>query len=426
MKRSILREMILNLVWAMMLSVVKFSGCYVEGLNDTSVSSRPHIVNIASVLTFDSIIGKVAKIALQEAIKDVNSDPTILKGTKLNLTLHDSNFSAFLSMMEAIQVMKTENVALIGPQSSELAHVISHVANELQVPILSFTATDPTLSSLQYPYFVRTTHSDLYQMAAIADIVKYYGWRQVTAIYYDEDHGRNGIVSLGDQLAVRGCKISYKAPIKPLATKTDITSVLVQVALMESRVIVVHTYTNWGIDILDVAKSLGMLENGYVWIATNWLSAFIDISYPLPSKTIDAMQGIITLKSYINDSKRTRKFTSEWRKLTTFGLSTYCLYAYDTVWLLARALDAFFDQGGNISFSKDIKLKDSKGGILNLESLNIFNGGNLLRQDILNVKMKGLTGVIEFTSDKNLIFPAFEVLNVIGTGVRRIVMDFNT
>ncbi|XP_023767390.1 glutamate receptor 3.6 [Lactuca sativa] len=409
-----------NLVWALLLLMVDFNGCFTEGLNNTNVSTRPDVVNIASILTFNSIIGKVAKIALQAACEDVNSDPTILKGTKLQITLHDSNFSAFMNIMEALQVMETDTVALIGPQGSVLAHVISHVANELQVPLLSFTATDPTLNSLQYPFFVRTTHSDLYQMAAIADIIKYYEWRKVTAIYIDDDHGRNGVISLGDQLASRGCEISHKAPIKPLATKTDISDVLVQVALMESRILVVHTYPQYGLDILEVARNLDMLGSGYVWITTNWLSTIIDISSPLPSKTIDVMQGFITLRTYTKDSKLTRKFASEWRNMTNYGLSTFCLYAYDTVWLLAHALDSFFDKGGNISFSKDPKLQALPGEMLNFDSLSIFNGGKLLLQEILNVKMKGLTGAIEFTSDKNLLFPAFEVLNVIGTGVRRI------
>ena len=92
-------------------------------------------------------------------------------------------------------------MAIIGPQQFLTAHVISHIANELQVPLLSYSATDPTLSSLQFPFFVRTAQSDLYQMAAIADFVNYYGWRDVIAIYVDDDHGRNGIAALGDKLA---------------------------------------------------------------------------------------------------------------------------------------------------------------------------------------------------------------------------------
>jgi len=53
--------------------------------------------------------------------------------------------------------MEKDIVAIIGPQFSVMAHVISHIANEMQVPILSFAATDPTPISLEFPYFVRTT-----------------------------------------------------------------------------------------------------------------------------------------------------------------------------------------------------------------------------------------------------------------------------
>ena len=90
-------------------------------------------------------------------------------------------------------IIESGVVAIIGPQSSVIVHAVSQVAKGLQVPLLSFAATDPTLSSLQYPFFVRTTQNDLFQMAAIADIVDYYGWREVTAIYTDDDYGRNGI-----------------------------------------------------------------------------------------------------------------------------------------------------------------------------------------------------------------------------------------
>lgn len=88
-----------NIVWALVILVVNFNGCFSEGINNTTVSTRPDVVNIASILTFDSIIGKVAKIALEAAVEDVNSDPTILNGTRLNITLHDSKYSGFMSMM---------------------------------------------------------------------------------------------------------------------------------------------------------------------------------------------------------------------------------------------------------------------------------------------------------------------------------------
>nr|CAD1841043.1 unnamed protein product [Ananas comosus var. bracteatus] len=158
--------------------------------------------------------------------------------------------------------MENEVVAVLGPQSSGIAHVVSHVVNELHVPLLSFAATDPTLASLQYPYFVRVTQDDSFQMNAIADIISYYGWREVIAIYVDDDYGRGGITALGDALANRRADISYKAAFPPNADLSVINDLLVQVNLMESRVYVVHVNPDSGLNVFSIAKSLGMMGSG--------------------------------------------------------------------------------------------------------------------------------------------------------------------
>ncbi|KAJ1389240.1 Periplasmic binding protein-like I [Sesbania bispinosa] len=44
---------------------------------------RPASVNIGAIFTFDSVIGKAAKAAMEMAVSDVNSDPKVLNGTKL-------------------------------------------------------------------------------------------------------------------------------------------------------------------------------------------------------------------------------------------------------------------------------------------------------------------------------------------------------
>ena len=143
--------------------------------------------------------------------------------------------------------MASDTVAIIGPQYSVMAHVISHIANEMQVPLLSFAAIDPTLTSMQFPYFVRTTQSDLRQMAAVAEIVDHFQWRDVIAIFVDDDHGRNGVAALGDKLAEKQRKISHKVPFKPYnITREEINSALVKIAaLMESRVIILHIYPSF-------------------------------------------------------------------------------------------------------------------------------------------------------------------------------------
>lgn len=67
-----------------------------------------------------------------------------------------------------MNLMKEEVVAVVGPQTSVVSHFVSHMGTSTQVPLVSFSATDPSLSEDQYPFFVRLTHSDDIQMAAIA------------------------------------------------------------------------------------------------------------------------------------------------------------------------------------------------------------------------------------------------------------------
>lgn len=319
--------------------------------------------------------------------------------------------------------METDVVAVIGPQSSVVAHIITHVANELQIPLLSFGATDPTLDSLQFPFFLRTVPSDLYQMAAVADMVDYYGWKEVIAIFVDDDYGRNGISALDDKLVERRCRISYKAGISPgSTTRADIMDLLIKVALMESRIVILHVYSNIGFTVFSVASYLGMMGNGYVWIATDWLSTVLDSASPLPSETMATMQGVLVLRQHTPDSERKRAFYSRWKNLTggSPGLHSYGLYAYDTVWLVTHALDAFFKHGGSVSFSNNSRISSLGQSSLHLEAMTIFNDGGLLLSSILQSKFVGLTGDMKFNLDRSLSLPAYDIINVVGTGIRQI------
>ncbi|KAL6982274.1 hypothetical protein U1Q18_049523 [Sarracenia purpurea var. burkii] len=413
----------MNVIWIIPLLVVHV-GLFGEGFSG-NVSSRPAVVNIGAIFTFDSIIGRVAKIAIEEAVKDVNSNSSVLHGTKLVVKMQNSNCSGFLGMVGALQLMESDIVAVIGPQSSVVAHMILNLASELQVPFLSFAATDPTLSSLQFPFFVRTTQSDLYQMIAIAEIVDHYDWKEVIAIFLDDDYGRNGVAALDDALAARRCKISYKAEIPPGSgvTRGEIMDILVKVALLETRVIVLHVNPDSGFMVFSVAHYLGMMMDGFVWLATDWLSSVLDSFSPLPSTTMDTLQGVLVLRAHTPYSDRKRDFFSRWNKLTggSVGLNAYGLFAYDAVWLVAHAIDSFFIQGGIISFSNDSRLRFvGRSRNLNLDAMTIFDGGALLLKNILQSDLVGLTGPIKFNPDRTRMLPAYDVINVIGTGFRQI------
>ncbi|TYH37049.1 hypothetical protein ES332_D12G014600v1 [Gossypium tomentosum] len=386
-----------------------------EGLN-------PAIVNVGAIFSFNTINGKVAKVAMKAAEDDINSDPSVLGGRKLSIQLHDSNFSSFLGILGALQFMETDTVAIIGPQSSEMAHVLSNLANELQVPLLSFTALDPSLSPLQYPFFVQTAPNDEFQMTAIAEMVSYFSWSEVIAIFSDDDQSRNGIITLGDKLADRRCRISYKAalPPEPSAKRGDVLRELNKIQMMESRIIVLHSFSRTGLLVFEVAKSLGMMGKGYVWIASTSLSTVLDSFYPLKPEIANSIQGALTLRPHTPDSKRKRDFMSRWNQLSngSIGFNPYGLYAYDTVWMIARAVRLLLDQGGKISFSNDTRLGGISGSTLNLSALNAFDGGKQLLSKILETNMTGLTGHVQFNQDRSRINPSYDIINAVGNGQR--------
>lgn len=343
----------------------------------------------------------------------------------------------FLTVSTALRFMENDTVAIIGPQFSVTAHVISHIANELQVPLLSFAATDFTLTSLQFPYFVRTTHSDVFQMAAVAELVGYYEWRDVVAIYVDDDFGRSGVAALGDKLNEKRCKISYKAPLNPKMSTDDIRNVLLKANWQESRIFILHIYASWHLEVFKQAKSLMMMENGYVWIATDWLSTVLDTDPSVLSTASDDIQGVLTLRMHTPDSQLKKNFLSRWSNLTSssagvrkanepFGLNAYGVYAYDSVWILARALDSFFSGGGHVTFSNDSNLTVLRGGRMHLDAMSIFDEGDKLLSSILQVNTTGVTGPIQFDAERNLKDSAYEIINVIGTGVRTIGYWFNS
>lgn len=384
----------------------------------TSVhSEKPDAVNIGAVFTFDSVIGRVAKSAIEIAVSDINANPRILNGTHLKLIMEDASCDAFLGSIKAFQVLENDVVAIIGPQSSSVAHVISQIANGLHVPLLSYAATDPTLTALQFPFFLRTTHSDSHQMTAMADLIDFYGWKQVIAIFTDNDYGRNGVSVLGDKLAKKMARISYKIPLPVEFDLSYITEILNKSKHYGPRVYVLHIDPDPMLKVLSIAQKLNMLTIDYVWLATDWLSTSLDAFAQDNRTLLSILEGVVVLRPHIPHTTLNEVFSSRWRKMQQKGLvsalNVYGLYAYDTVWAVAYSIDKLLKEQINISFSVNSVLEETQTDKVPFGNLKVFSGGelllNILRQSIFN----GVAGQIKFDSDRNMVINGYEVLNVV-------------
>lgn len=75
---------------------------------------RPSTVNIGAILSFNSTIGRVAKVAIEAAVDDINSNPTVLNGTKLNVSMQDTKLSTgFLGIIDCTSLSKTFHLSTL-------------------------------------------------------------------------------------------------------------------------------------------------------------------------------------------------------------------------------------------------------------------------------------------------------------------------
>ncbi|CAH8361504.1 unnamed protein product [Eruca vesicaria subsp. sativa] len=361
---------------------------------------RPQVVNLGAVFTFDSVIGRAAKIALEAAVSDVNADTSLLKETEL-----------------PFEVLGKEVVAIIGPISSSIAHTLSDIAKALKFPLVSFAATDPTLSAHQFPFFLRTTPDDSHQMSALVGLIDYHGWKEVISVYSDDELGRNGVSALDDELDKKRLRISYKLPLSLHSDEKYVADALNKSKSIGPRVYILHFGPDPLLRIFSVAQKLQMMSSGYVWLATDWLSVSLDSS--LSDKgTFRRLEGVVGLRQHIPESKKIRQFTKTLKSKSS--MNAYAFHAYDTVWTIAYGIEKMLNEGVNITFSYSKKLTQSQGNKLHLEKLKIFNRGEVLLEKLLKVDFTGLTGQVQFGSGRNATGCDYEIINVDKTGVHTV------
>jgi glutamate receptor, ionotropic, plant len=88
----------------------------------SAAGARPREVAVGALFTYDSTIGRAARLAIELAVDDVNADRTVLVGSTLKLITQDTNCSGFLG---------TINGSLLASSSPQLLASMSH---ELELP----------------------------------------------------------------------------------------------------------------------------------------------------------------------------------------------------------------------------------------------------------------------------------------------------
>ncbi|OVA19061.1 Ionotropic glutamate receptor [Macleaya cordata] len=243
--------------------------------------------------------------------------------------------------------------------------------------------------------------------------------REVVPIYEDTEYGNGAIPYLTDAFQDIDTRVPYRSAIPPSTTDDQILEELYKLMItMQTRVFVVHMTPSLGLRVFQIAKMIGMMSEGYSWIITNGLANFLS---SFNSSVIDSMQGVLGVRPYVPQSKKLDTFTLRWKKkflqenpdIENPKLNIFCLWAYDTIWALASAIEKL--ETINSRFLKPKVVLNSS----HIATLGVSLIGPKLLQEISKIKFKGLSD--EFCLvDRQLQTEAFQILNVVGLGGREV------
>ncbi|KAI3839715.1 hypothetical protein MKW98_010020 [Papaver atlanticum] len=347
---------------------------------------------VGVVIDANTSVAKVWLTCMDMALSEFYASHKNYK-TRLVLHVMDSKNDVLDASSAALDLIRNHKVqAIIGPTTSAQAINVAHLGKRYHVPIISFSATSPSISLAQNPYFIRTSIEESSQVNAIAAVVKKFGWREVVPLYEDTEYGHGVIPYLMDAFQNINTRVPYRSVFPSEATDDQITQELNELDKMQTRVLILHMLSPLGLRVFKKAKVLGMMNKGYVWIITSGLGTDLNSFEP---SDIETMQGVLGIRPYISQHKEVAAFQGRWKikirkeypdiesKLDIFGI-----WSYDTIRALASVVE------------------------------NSQTGPELL-QELSNMKFEGLSGVFHLVN-RQLQSDAFQILNICGSGIRDI------
>ncbi|KAL7122376.1 hypothetical protein ACP275_01G042200 [Erythranthe tilingii] len=331
--------------------------------------------------------------------------------TRLVLINRDSREGVIGAAAAALDLLKNVEVqAIIGPMYSGQANFLISLGQKAQVPIITFAATSPSLSSLRTPYFVRATLKDSSQVSPIVAIIQAFGWREVVHIYEDSEFGEGILPFLTDELEKVNVHIPYRSIFPPLATDDQIAAELYKLMTMQTRVFVVHMLTSLASRLFTKAKQIGMMSKDYAWIITDSITNDLHLTN---RSVIDSMLGVIGVQPYVLQTKELDEFRIRYKKSfmesnpRALDVDIYGLWAYDSAIALAMAAEKAIL--GNTTYREANVSRNST----DLEAIGVSISGPELIQALSSITFTGLAGNFLLVNGE-LQAPPYQIVNIDG------------
>ncbi|XP_029629673.1 extracellular calcium-sensing receptor-like [Salmo trutta] len=159
------------------------------------------------------------------AVEEINNSSYLLPGVTLGYQVHDSCNSVPMAVKVAFQLANGLDpmfdtgeqcsgsatvTAIIGESASTPTISMLRIISPFGIPQVSHSSTCACLSDKkQYPTFFRTIPSDQFQAAALAHLIRHFGWTWIGAVRSDNDYGNNGMAAFLHAAQEEGICVEY-------------------------------------------------------------------------------------------------------------------------------------------------------------------------------------------------------------------------
>ncbi|KAG7464388.1 extracellular calcium-sensing receptor-like [Solea senegalensis] len=154
------------------------------------------------------------------AIDEINRNSNLLPNVTLGYSLYDNCLQVGIGFRAALTLVSGQEeevtlqdscvgtppvVGIVGDTTSSNSIAISAVLGLYRVPLVSYFATCSCLSDQQrFPSFFRTIPSDAFQVNAMIQILKHFGWTWTGLIISDNEYGVHAARSFHSDLGPAG------------------------------------------------------------------------------------------------------------------------------------------------------------------------------------------------------------------------------
>ncbi|KAM9316322.1 extracellular calcium-sensing receptor-like [Gastrophryne carolinensis] len=213
------------------------------------------------------------------AVDEINSSPDILPNVSLGFSILHSCTSELRAIGGAMSLLSgierpvpqydchkgSAMVGIVGDMMSALSIPIARILGVHHYPQISHGASLSSLSNkVNFPSFLRTVSSNIFQNIAISQLLNLFGWTWVGMLIVDNDVGEQGGMVIRAEIEKSGGCVAFSEKIHLSYSSKQVLKVVRIIKESSANVIILHSTEPHVMTLLDALFDEGVTEKIFV------------------------------------------------------------------------------------------------------------------------------------------------------------------